>query len=167
MTNINNSINLGGDILFRKMCIIFVFMLSSLTVGCSHKDSKPLVIPSEYQHASDMLEHLYKEGLNIKEIHNSKYTAFFNTNPNYSMYIRTDMGIFELVHLENKNGNDIDIAVKEASDNGKYKYVISENGQDQLVIRGSENYFTKSDEYITITREKNLSNKINKALKAQ
>ncbi|MBP1990308.1 hypothetical protein [Paenibacillus eucommiae] len=148
----------------RKICIILVFILSTLTLGCSQKESKPLVVPSEYQHAKDMLDHLHKEGLGIQEINNSKYTALFNTNPNYSMFIKTDMGIFELVHLERKNGKEIDI--QEAADNGEYKYVISENGVDQLLILGSENYFNKSDEYITIARNKNLNDKIKQALKA-
>jgi len=112
-----------------------------------------------------MLDLLTKEGLNIQEIHNSKYTAFFNTNPNYSMYIKTDMGIFELVHLEHKNGKEIEIA--EVNDNGKYKYVVSENDIDQLLILGSKNYFNKSDEYITISRDKDLNDKIKKALKVQ
>ncbi|MFE4572723.1 hypothetical protein [Paenibacillus chitinolyticus] len=153
--------------MLRKICIIFVLVLSTLTFGRSQEESKPLVIPSEYQHAKEILDHLYNKGLNIQEIHNSKYTAFFNTNPNNSMYIKTDMGIFELVHLERKNGKEIDIVVQEATDNGEYKYVVSENGVDRLLILGAENYFNKSDEYITIARNKDLNDKIKQALKAQ
>ncbi|RXZ78611.1 hypothetical protein EBB07_26235 [Paenibacillaceae bacterium] len=152
--------------MLRKFGIVFVFILSTLILGCSQEESKPLVVPSEYQHAKDMLNHLYDEGLNIQEINNSKYTAIFNTNPNYSMFIRTDMGIFELVHLEHKNGKEIDIAVEE-TDNGDFKYVVSENGVERLLILGIENYFNKSDEYITITREKDLNDKIKQALKTQ
>lgn len=153
--------------MIRKICILFVLTLSTLILGCAQKESNPLIVPSEYQHATDMLDQLHNGGLNIQEINNSKYTAFFNTNPNYSMYIRTDMGIFELVHLEHKNSNDIDIVVEEANDNGNYKYVISVNGVEQLTMLGAENYFNKSDEYITIARDKDLNNKIKHALKAQ
>lgn len=153
--------------MLRKICIIFVFILSTLTLGCSQQESKPLVVPNEYQHTKDILDLLNNEGLKIQEIHNSKYTAFFNTNPNYSMYIKSDMGVFELVHLEHKNGKEIDIVVEEATDSGEYKYVVSENGVEQLLILGSENYFNKSDEYITISRDKDLNDKIKKALEVQ
>lgn len=153
--------------MFKKACIICMFICSTLILGCSQAVSIPLDVPSEYQHAEEMLNHLYQEGLQIQEINNSKYTAFLNTNPNYSMYIKTDLGIFELVHLEQKNSKDIDIVMREANDNGEYVYAISVNGEEQLLIKGSENFFNKSDEYITITREKELNDKIKQALEAQ
>jgi len=152
--------------LLRKIGIIFVFILSTLILGCSQEKSQPLVVPSEYQHAKDMLDHLAKAGLKIQEINNSKYTAIFNEDPNYSLYIRTDLGTFELVHLEHKNGKDIDIVEKEASGDGDFKYIVSENGEERLEILGIENYFNKTDEYITIARDKKLNHKIKQALDA-
>lgn len=146
--------------------MISLFLLSVLASGCTQQKAMPLAIPSEYQHAKDMLEQLQKEGLHIQEINNSKYTAIFNTNPNYSMFLTTDRGIFELVHLEHKNGKEIDI-VEETNDNGANKYVIRENGVDQVVILGHESYINKSDEYLTIARDKGLNDKIKQALNAQ
>jgi len=150
--------------LLKKIAVIFVFILSTLILGCSQEKSQPLVVPSEYQHAEEILENLNKEGLNIQEINNSKYTAIFNTDPNYSMYIKTNLGVLELVHLEHKNGKDIDIVEKEASDDGHFKYIISEDGAERLEILGIENYFNKTDDYMTIARDKDLDHIIKKAL---
>jgi len=153
-------------VLLRKVGLVFVFMLGALILGCSQEKSQPLVVPSEYEHAKDMLDHLTTAGLKIEDINNSKYTAFFNTNPSYSMYIRTNLGVFELVHLEHKNGKDIDIVEKEASGDGNFKYIVSEHGEERLEILGIENYFNKTDEYITIARDKKLNHKIKQALDA-
>lgn len=151
--------------MFKKSCILLVFLLSSLILGCSQQESKSLAIPSQYQHAQHILDQLSSEGLTITQIGNSKYTSFFNTNPDYSMYVTTDMGIFELVHLEPQNDKKIEIITKEATDHGEYKYVVKVNDEEQLVIEGSENFFNQTDEYITISRDKDLNKKIERALR--
>lgn len=48
-----------------------------MTLGCSKEESKPLVIPREYQHAKEMLDRLYNEGFNIQEIHNPRRRKLF------------------------------------------------------------------------------------------
>lgn len=91
--------------------------------------------------------------------------SLFKTKPNYAMFIQTDSGVFELIHLENKNGMEFTIGKKEGTD-GRFKYTITKNGaEEQLFDTNTETYFNQNDEYIAITTEKELNEKLNKIFK--
>jgi hypothetical protein len=144
------------------VCLLFLF---TTVTGCSQMDSNKFVLPSEYSHAKGMLDTLNKQGIKIQEIKNSNYMALFQTKPNYAMFIQTDSGVFDLIHLENKNGKEFTIGNKEGTD-GRFKYIITENGkEEQLIDSNAETYFNVNDEYITITREKELNEKLNNLFK--
>jgi hypothetical protein len=158
----------GGDSLPRNILAVCIFFLFTTTIiGCSQTDSNEFVVPSEYSHAKDMLDNLNKQGIEIQEINNSLKMALFQTKPNYAMFIKSDSGIFELIHLEKKNGKDFTIENKgtEGSD-GNFKYTLMKNGKDAQLIDSNEvMYFYKNDEYIAITNEKELSEKLKKIFK--
>jgi hypothetical protein len=156
----------GGGISLQRyilaVCLLFLF---TTVIGCTQMDSNKYVLPSDYRHAKGMLDTLSKQGIKIQEITNSNYMALFQTKPNYSMFIKTESGVFQLIHLENKNGWEITIGNNEGTD-GRFKYRITKNGKDeQLIDSNTETYFNKNDEYITITSEKELNEKLNKLFK--
>jgi hypothetical protein len=156
----------GGLISLQRnilaVCLLFLF---TTVIGCSQINSNKFVVPSDYSHATGMLDTLNKQGIKIQEIKNSLYMGLFQTKPNYSMFIQTDSGIFELIHLENKNGREFTIGNNEGTD-GRFKYRIAINGKgEQLLDANAEMYFNKNDEYITMTTEKELNEKLNKLFK--
>jgi hypothetical protein len=149
----------------RNILAVCLFFLFTTIIGCSQMDSNEFVVPSEYSHAKGMLDTLSKQGIKIQEINNSLNMGLFQTKPNYSMLIKTDSGVFELIHLENKNGKEFTIGNNEGTD-GRFKYRITINGKDeQLLDANAETYFNKNDEYITMTREKELNEKLKKLFK--
>jgi hypothetical protein len=149
----------------RNILVACLLFLLTTVIGCSQMDSNKFVLPSEYSHAAGMLDSLTKQGIKIQGIKNSNYMSFFQTKPNYAMFIQSDSGVFELIHLENKNGKEFNIANKEGTD-GRFKYTITKNGKDeQLIDSNAETYFNKNNEYITITNEKELNEKFNKLFK--
>jgi hypothetical protein len=151
--------------LLRSILAISLLFLFTTVIGCSQMDSNKFVLPSEYSHAKGMLDILNEQGIQIQEINNSLNMGLFQTMPNYAMLIKTDSGVFELIHLENKNGKELTIGNKEVID-GRYKYRIMINGKDeQLIDSNEETYFNKNDEYITISRDKELNEKLIKLFK--
>lgn len=148
--------------LLRSILAVYLLLLFMSVIGCSQMDSNEFVIPSEYSHAKGMLDTLNKKGINIQEIKNSNYMALFQTQPNYAMFIKSDSGIFDLIHLEKKNGKEFTIENKgtEGTD-GSFKYTITKNGKyEQLIDSNEALYFYKSDEYIVITKERELNEKL-------
>lgn len=146
----------------------------TLPIGCSKMESPvskeigvkitsdEFTIPSEYNHAKDMIVLLTDHGIKINQIKNSNTMALFQTKPNYAMFVESELGIFELIHLENKNGKDFTIEKKKASDGG-FVYSIKKNNEpEQLYSTNEITYFNISDEYIAITRIKELNEKISK-----
>jgi hypothetical protein len=140
-----------GISLLRNILAVCLFFLFTTIIGCSQMDSNEFVVPSEYSHAKGMLDTLNKQGIKIQEIN--------------TMLIKTDSGGFELIHLENKNGKEFTIGNNEGTD-VRFKYRITINGKDeQLLDANAETYFNKNDEYITITREKEMNEKLKKLFK--
>jgi hypothetical protein len=154
----------GISLLRNILAVCFLFFFMSV-IGCSQMDSNEFVVPSEYSHAKGMLDTLKKQGIKIQEINNSLNMGLFHTKPNYAMLIKTDSGGFELIHLEYKNGKEFTIGNNEGTD-GRFKYRITINGKDeQLYDANVETYFNKNDEFITITREKGMNEKLKKLFK--
>ncbi|MEH7125449.1 hypothetical protein V7127_19740 [Bacillus sp. JJ1773] len=159
----------------RRTCLLFCLLsMVTLPIGCSKQESQVskelnenkttnnLSIPNEYSHAKDIIVALTKQGLKINEIKNSNSMALFQTKPNYAMYVESEWGDFELIHLENKNGKDFIIIKKEETDGG-YVYSIRKNDEpEQLYYTNAITYFNKNDEYITISRTKELNEIIRK-----
>ncbi|RFU62816.1 hypothetical protein [Peribacillus glennii] len=121
---------------------------------------KPLTIPNEYDHAKEMLHSINKYGINIQGIHNSNYMAFFHTKPNFSMILKTDTGFISLIHLENKTGKTYKIIRKDGAED-RYLYQIIQNGKKKQLLDSNANiFFNINDEYISMTRDKKLHEKV-------
>ncbi|WP_199618347.1 hypothetical protein [Paenibacillus alkalitolerans] len=142
---------------------IFAVLMLILIVGCTQTASNEYVTPSDYRHAQDMLDKITKQGIEIQEINNSNFMAIFQTKPNYAMFIKSDSGILELVRLEDGNGKEYAIETRESEVEGRFLYMITRNGEEEeLMDSNAELYFHINDSYITITREKQLHQKLSK-----
>lgn len=150
--------------MLRGTIVVYLFILVTTITGCSQVESSKYEVPSEYSHANRILIPLQEQGIKIQEIKNSNYMGLFQTQPNDAMFIRTDSGVFELIYHENENGNQITIENKTAPD-GRFKYIITRNGKEQTFDSNEELFFNQTDEYITITREKELDEILKKVFR--
>ncbi|MBO8171582.1 MAG: hypothetical protein H0Z33_06820 [Bacillaceae bacterium] len=146
-----------------RMILSGILLAAVMLSGCSNWSNAPeenrklpvsiLELPDEYEFARPFVDTLAERNVNVLEVNRSVLETFFQDGNVYpAVWIKTDPGVVELIHLPNGVAEDMNIEAIPHGEPGRYQYRI--NGQ--LFDSPQPVYFLQTDQYLGLTKSREL-----------
>ncbi|BDG62146.1 hypothetical protein [Caldinitratiruptor microaerophilus] len=117
--------------------------------------------------SNQFVERLSKQGVEVEEVARSKWESFFPGGAHKAAWMRTNLGILDVIFFPEAEDADKIRITQIESDPGRYRYRVEIDGWSSVIDSNAPELFTTRGNVFVVTRDAALDAAVKRALKQE